>query len=52
MACKATIYHIWRDKKNKSVLNAKMRGEVEFMKGITSVIARLATKTKVKNTAQ
>ena len=29
-----------------------MRGEVEFMKAITSVRGRLAAKTKIKNTTQ
>ena len=29
-----------------------MRGEVEFLKVITSVRARLAAKTKAKNTVQ
>ena len=44
------LVHIWRDKKNESVFNAEMRGEVEFMKAITSVRGRLAARTKVKNT--
>ena len=46
------LVHIWRDKKNKSVLNAEMRGEVEFTKAITSVSGRLAAKTEVKNIVQ